>query len=304
MIDIKNNYDLYSDINQSLEYAKNLKPHKSKDKIILHFYWRVPFDFGRKQLLPIKSALINNYELNKDNLEINLWSNVDLSDNEYLKPLKDFINIKIWNPIEEIKGTILEENINYYQQNIIYDDRNWIASDFFRLLCLHKYGGFYFDMDVLILRDLSPLNNLEFLYQWGSSGTTPQEPNIFYNGAIMRLNKDSDASIKLLKETLNLRSAGGTTNWSSTIYSKITDDNLNYLPCAWFNTEWALSNNDRINYYNNINYEMTSFKKEDNINLFDGAFTWHWHNKWHDAIEEGSKFEILENKINEKFNRL
>lgn len=301
MIDIKNNYNLYSDINQSLDYALSLKPFKLKDKIILHFYWRVPLDFGRKQLLPIKSALVNNYELNKDNLEINLWSNVDLSDNEYLKPLKDFINIKVWNPIEEIKGTILEENIDYYKQNIIYDDRNWIASDFFRLLCLHKYGGFYFDMDVLILRDLSPLNNLQFLYQWGSSGTTIQEPNIFYNGAIMRLNKNSDASIKLLKETLNLRSAGGTTNWSSTIYSKINDDNLNYLPCAWFNTEWALSNNDRINYYNNVNYEMTSFKKEDNINLFDGAFTWHWHNKWYDIIEEGSKFQILENIINQKF---
>ena len=60
----------------------------------------------------------------------------------------------------------------------------------------------------------------------------------------------------------------------------------------------------KINYYNNINYEMTSFKKEDNINLFDGAFTWHWHNKWNDNIEEGSKFEILEKITNENFIKL
>lgn len=304
MIDIKSNYELYSDTKKSLDFAKKLIPIKSDKKIVIHFYWRVPLDFGRKQVLPIKSALINNYELNRENLEINLWSNADLSENEYLKPIKKFINIKVWNPIDEIKGTILEENIDYYKQNITYDDRNWIASDFFRLLCLHKYGGFYFDMDVLILRDLSPLNNLEFLYQWGSSGTTSNEPNIFYNGAIMRLDKESSASIKLLKETLNLRSAGGTTNWSSTIYSKINDDNIKYLPCAWFNTEWSLSDKDRLFYYNKINYEMTSFKKEDNINLFDGAFTWHWHNKWYDNIEEGSKFEILEKIINEKINNL
>jgi hypothetical protein len=304
MINIKNNYDLFSDIVKSLNFTKNLIPYKSENKIIVHFYWRVPLEFGRKQVLPIKSVLVNNYDINKNNLEINLWSNVDLSDNEYLKELKDYINIKVWDPFEELKGTILEENIDYYKQNIIHDSKNWIASDFFRLLCLHKYGGFYFDMDVLILRDLSPLNNLEFLYQWGSSGTTPNEPNIFYNGAIMRLNKESSASLKLVKETLNIRSAGETTNWSSIIYSKIIDNNLNYLPCAWFNTEWCLNDNDRINFFNDINYNMTVFKKENNIELFEGAFTWHWHNKWTEPIEEGSKFETLEKKINEKYKKI
>ena len=295
MVNIKNNYELYNDFNLSLEYAKSLTSIKSDSKMVLHFYWRVPLDFGRKQVLPIKSALVNNYDLNKDNLEINLWSNVDLSDNVYLSSIKDFINIKVWNPLEEIKGTILEEHIDYYRDNIIFDDKNWIAGDFFRLLCLHKYGGFYFDMDVLILRDLSPLNKYEFLYQWGSSGTTLQEPNIFYNGAIMRLEKESNASAKLLEQTLHTRSASDTTNWSSTIYSKVNDSNLQHFPCAWFNTEWCLKD---------PNYIMTPFKKEKEVRLFDGAFTWHWHNRWSDEIEEGSKFQILEVDINNRLENI
>ena len=247
-------------------------------------------EFGRKQVLPIKSAIVNNYELNKDNLEINLWSNVDLSDNEFLLPIKNFINIKMWDPFEEMKGTILESHINYYKNNIVYDDKNWISGDFFRLLCLHKYGGFYFDMDVLILRDLSPLNNYEFLYQWGASGTQTSEPNIFYNGAIMRLDKKSNASLKLLKETLNINSGGGT-QWSSTLYPRIQDDNLNYFPCAWFNTEWTLKD---------PSYNFDPFKKSGRNDLFDGAFTWHWHNKWNDEIEIDSKWQILEEIIEEK----
>ena len=108
MVNIKDNYELYDDFKLSLEYVKNLVPVKTESKMILHFYWRVPLEFGRKQVLPIKSALVNNYDLNKDNLEINLWSNVDLSDNIHLSSIKDFINIKIWNPLDEIKGTILE----------------------------------------------------------------------------------------------------------------------------------------------------------------------------------------------------
>ena len=293
MVNIKDNYDLYDDYKKSIDYAKKLNTTKLKEKIVIHFYWRVPMDFGRKQVLPIISAIVNNYDNNYDNLEINLWSNIDLTDNEYIKPIKKFINIKIWDPIEEIKGTILEENIDYYKQNIKYDAKNWIASDFFRLLCLHKYGGFYFDMDVLILRDLSPLNDLQFVYQWGSSGTTEIEPNIFYNGAIMRLDSNSDASVKLLLETLKIPSAEST-NWSSIIYSKIDDEKMNYLPCAWFNTEWCLKDD---------NYIFEPFKRTD-FNMFDGAFTWHWHNKWNDDIEIGSKFYILETKFYEKLKEI
>jgi hypothetical protein len=171
-----------------------------------------------------------------------------------------------------------------------YDEKNWIEGDFFRLLCLHKYGGFYFDQDMIILRDLSPLNNIQFLYQWGSSGTTSKEKNIVFNGAAMRMDALSKVSCELLLETTKI-SPGGT-NWSSVIYSKVIDRDLYHLPCAWFNTEWCLKD---------PNYVFDPFKKRGRTDVFDGAFSWHWHNKWNEDVEEGSKFQILEDLINKKF---
>ncbi len=292
MININDNYELYSNNIESLRYAGELEPIKLDTKMIIHYYWRVPLDFGRKQAAVLKSAIVNNYLLNGDNLEINLWSNVDLSNNIYLQDIKRFINIKIWDPIEEIKGTILEPNIDYYKSQIRYDGKNWIAGDFFRLLCLHKYGGFYFDFDVMILRDISPLNKYEFLYQWGSSGTTNNEPNIFYNGACMRLNYNSSASRNLLTHTLRINSSESTA-WSSQLYSMVSDSNLHYFPCAWFNTEWCLSE---------PNYNFDPFKVTGRTDMHNGAFTWHWHNRWLDDIEDGSKFQLLESDVNKKFN--
>ena len=84
MVNIKDNFDLYDKYQVSLEFAKTLKPYRTDSKMVFQLYWRVPMDFGRKQALIIKSIITSHYDLNKDNIEINLWSNVDLSDNEYL----------------------------------------------------------------------------------------------------------------------------------------------------------------------------------------------------------------------------
>jgi hypothetical protein len=83
--------------------------------------------------------------------------------------------------------------------NEINDSNCYLEGDVFRLLVLHKYGGIYIDMDVLILRDLSPLNELEFLYQWGTSGFNSNEPEMTMNGAIMRLDKNSSLSKEFLE---------------------------------------------------------------------------------------------------------
>jgi SAM-dependent methyltransferase len=44
------------------------------------------------------------------------------------------------------------------------------------------------------------------------------------------------------------------------------------------------------------------FKKgKDSDKFFPGAFTWHWHNKWDAPIEIGSKFQLLEKKVNDEY---
>lgn len=291
MIDITTHNNFYGFKNkqpyESLNFASQLPNTDLKKN--LHFYWRVPREFSRKQVLPIKSAIVNNCH----NTDIYLWSNVDLSNNIYLQPLLPYIKLKIWNPIEELKNSFLSNKLDFFINHKIDDEKCWLGGDLFRLLCLYKYGGIYIDMDMVVLRDLSPLFLYNFLYQWGSSGTTQQEPELIINGAIMSFNKNND-NLKTILETLtNTQPIQNSFCWGRDLYGKTRDKDTYVFPCAWFNTEWGFG------------IPLEPFKKSPISNeLYNGAFTWHWHNKWDDNIEEGSKFEILENLINIKFMEL
>jgi hypothetical protein len=300
MIDISTNRELYlfdsvERVFQSLEYAKSLPIPDWQEETIFHFYWRVPKEFGRKQALPVKSAVVTQ-DLSKT--KIVLWSNVDLSDNPYVKPLLPFIELKIWNLEEEVKNTPLEHS--KVIKGVVDDPLCYLGGDLFRLLCLYKYGGVYIDMDVVVLRDFLPILPYEFMYQWGSSGTVPTggEPILKQNGAIMRLKADSILAKDLLKELELTPAKPNTTCWGTELYHKVWNKNKNWItfPCAWFNTEWGMSRT--------IQPFKKNFEGNESSELFDGAFTWHWHNKWDEPIQDGCKFQILENLVEEKFRQL
>jgi hypothetical protein len=285
-------YDSLDRVKTSLAFANNL-PSIYDGKTTFHFYWRVPGPFERKQVLPIKSSIVTQ---NRDKVDFILWSNTDLSTNEYVKPLLPYITLKQWNLRDEVRDTPLE---NAGVLNGTVDDPLcYLGGDIFRLLCLYKYGGVYIDMDVAVLRDLNPLLAYEFMYQWGSSGTTKSEPDLRQNGAVMRMFAGSRLATDLLNELRNTPGNPNSTCWGTDLYKKVYQHNRNWytFPCAWFNTEWGLG------------IPLQPFKKNQNGNdsseLFDGAFTWHWHNKWKDEIEPGSKFYILEQLIDERFRAL
>lgn len=272
---------------KSLEFAKKL-PKSENSKMKFHCFWRVPKEFGRKQLAVIKSIIVNH---NRD-VEINLWSNVDLSTNEYISEVLPYINLKLWNLENEIVGTILED-CEFMKSDIVNDSNCYLEGDVFRLLVLHKYGGIYIDMDVLVLRDMAPLNNFEFLYQWGTSGFNSDEPEITMNGAIMRLNKKSNLSEEFLQILKNTPPYKNSFIWGNKMYSKVRNNDLLVLPGVWFNSEWGFEGTS-----------LNPFKNIGEVELFDGAFTWHWHNRWDETIEVGSKFYVLEELHNNIFKEL
>lgn len=298
MISIESNRELYlfdtvERVRRSLDFAKSLTEPSIVEPVTFHFYWRVPKEFSRKQVLPIKSAIVSQ---KLTNTKFILWSNVDLKNNEYLKPLLPFIETRIWDINEQSKSSPLE-NANMLK-GLIDDPLCYLGGDLFRLLCLHKHGGVYIDMDVVVLRDFSPILPYEFMYQWGASGTFENEPVIRQNGAIMRLKAYSQLCHDLLNELARTPANPNTTCWGTDLYHKVRQHNKNWtvLPCSWFNTEWGFG------------IPLEPFKKNfsgnDSSELYDGAFTWHWHNKWEDQIEEGSKFQILEDKVEQQFRKL
>jgi len=300
MIDIETHKELYlfdsiERVKTSLEYAKQLPPSGFTEPTTFHFYWRVPKDFSRKQVLPIKSSIVSQ---NLKTTKFILWSNVDLKDNPLVKPLLPFIETRIWDLKQESKNTPLD-NANVLR-GVVDDPLCYLGGDLFRLLCLHKYGGVYIDMDVVVLRDFEPILQHEFMYQWGSTGTIPtgNEPVLKQNGAIMRLKSHSQLSHDLLNELVNTPANPNTTCWGTELYHKVWKKNKNWItfPCAWFNTEWGMGRT--------IQPFKKNFEGNESSELFDGAFTWHWHNKWDEEIQDGCKFQILENIVEEKFKQL
>lgn len=291
---INDDRDLYASdkVNylRSLEVAKSL-PIVSNEKMVFHCFWRVPGEFEKKQLAVLKSIIVSHLD-ELDNIEINLWSNVDLTTNPYFMEVSEFVKFRNWDLQSELKGTILEGH-PYMTLEYIGDALCYLEGDLFRLLVLHKYGGFYIDMDVLVLRNMRPLNNYEFLYQWGSSGFEVDHPNITMNGAVMRFNKGSSLSEEALTILGHIPPAKNTMNWGSGLYSKITSEELMVFPGVWFNSEWGREG--AMDWY---------MINRGRVDMYDGAFTWHWHNKWNVVPEVGSKFQILEHMISNKFSTI
>jgi hypothetical protein len=257
---------------------------KNKE-LIFHCLWRVPGDFGRKQAAVLKSIIVNHFE-HLDNLKIYLWSNVDLSSNEVLIDFKTYITFKKWDYDTEKLGTPLENNKDLKNTDL-YDSLCWIESDIFRILILYKYGGFYIDMDVLILRNMLPLNDYEFVYQWGSSGNGTE--SFTMNNAIMRLNKGSQLANEILELITKTVIRKNYNCFGRDLFLQIKNNKILVLPCIWFNSEWVCSK-----------VPLNPFKNIGIIELFDGAYTWHWHNRWNHEIDSGSKFYFLESLHNLK----
>jgi hypothetical protein len=273
-INENDNYELYyENLDACLEYCKKIDENVNiKEKTNFHVFWNVGLPFSRKQTLNLKSYLCTQ---DIENTTYNLWSNVDLSDNEYLKPFLPFIKIRVYDPTFETKGTILENRTDIITAQ---DEKNWAKGDLFRLLILHKYGGVYTDVDVVFLRNFAPLINQEFMYKWGREKS-------MINGAVMRLFKQSKLSYQLLNEISSGPVVPNSTIWSTNLYEKVRKYNTNWtiFPSGFFNSEWQ-----------DVNLNTWNPMKKYDYSKYNGSFSWHWHNKWNDEVEEGSKWFDLE----------
>lgn len=284
----ENNPELYSmPIDRCLDFLKKIEDCeiKTDEKIIFHTYWHIGREFERKQILPLKSFLATQ---NLKTCELYVWSNVDLSNNEHIKDILPYITLKIYDPLKESIGTPVENNTRILDSK---DDICWLNGDLFRVLVLHNYGGVYYDMDVALLRDFSPILDQEFMYMWGFS---PKAAGI--NGAVMRLFKKSKLSYDLLNEISNSNPVPRSHVWNRELYVKVRNYNKDWtvFPSGFFNSEWQDDpeqnwGSDEKNAFNEIYYK-----------LYDGAFSWHWHNRWDNKIHPKSKWKKIENIIEKK----
>lgn len=272
---------------KALDYAKSFSD-TYEENVIFYLYW-IGENINYKHSVVVKSFLATQ---NLKYYKLVIYGDVSLEKNpifQEFENFKDNIEFRIFDVYEESKNTILEKSpyLQYIKNHTL---NAALESDFFRLLILYKYGGVYCDFDILFLRDLAPLLKYEFVYKWQNYSIGD-----LLNGAVMRLFKNSEISTQMIEKMYKTPPSISSLCWASNIYTSVAYDNKDLIvfPASFFNTEWQL----------NIPIEGFSLY-EYSDSLYDGAFTWHWHNRWNYPIIQNSKFDNLDKIITKKFQKI
>ena len=139
------------------------------------------------------------------------------------------------------------------------DGSNYLASDLLRVVVLQKYGGVYFDADVLLLRDLGPLLGEEFAYQWGAHCS-------WSNNAVVRLFANSSLGQRLAGAIAAApRAAPDSVAWGRDAWAQAAP--FLRFPACFFNPTWGT----------NFEGAAASLSNRSHPGRWRGAFAYHLH---------------------------
>lgn len=285
---IINQKDLY--LGKVSESQRKQSLHLLTEKTIFHAYWHGTF--GLKQAFSVKSFLCTQ---NQEHTELWLWLDAadgysQIETNPYLQELKSRIKILSWNADDEIANTPLLKIKKYINM-----PKNLAArGDDFRIISLYKYGGVYFDLDVMFLKDFTPLlMGHEFVYAW--------EYQPYANSALLYLRKNSYITNYLAQKFLERKEA---MPWVLFDYKDKKLANLRNYPCAFFDPLWGgycegMPFKEFADFFKRFD---NGYEKEPHINsykdFFPGAFAYHWHNKWDAKEFDDSYFGLFNCEFN------
>lgn len=263
-VDLLTHPELYSDYRKGIEYCSQI-PDESREAHF-HVQW-IGSDIGRMQFLTIK-AFCTSQPLSK----LTVWT-----DREYCGPQFPRVEFKVFDFQQEIQGTPFQGKKLYY----------W-NTDIMRMVYLSKYGGVHIDMDTVLLRDLGPFLDQEFFYTWGIRSDE-------IAGGVIHLFKDSPVTTLICQTIIK-----GDQGLFKELFTYVRSIHSFWVfPCAWFNTEWAISKYENDDHFQFIRSPVK--KNPYASEFYPGVFSWHWHNCWTSEIEKGSKWQLMEEYINKLY---
>jgi hypothetical protein len=278
--------ELYTDPQKALEWLRAIEDVVYPEVYHLHFYWRVPREFTKMQVLPIMSALVSQ----PSNCRVHVWSNRDLSNNEHYQLIHPYVYLHKYSPARLAMGSPIENMENILTAT---DVACWIDGDVFRNLVLYTVGGVYVDMDCVLLRDLSPLLQSEFVCQWGTELDK-------YSGAVMHLRSKSEYATELLECMVQYPPAADSTTYGCDLYDKPKSfKNLTVYPSSLYCPEWQRYI-DLTDGNEGDPFKVTPHSKE----MYPGSFAWHWFNRYDHKAAPGSKWDLMERTVRDRFDRL
>jgi hypothetical protein len=284
-ISYKSNPELYEDHKKCLAILSGINPESYSwptDIVLFHQYSEVT---NRKQLLAIESYFATQ---DQEHTKLVLWSDWNVRDNPLLAPYRERIDFRVFNPIELAKGTPLEGKNDVLLAD---DTKHYMKSGLLRFLALYKFGGIWFDIDMVLLRDLKPILDQEFAYVWERKfkDFTSFGPCAAFMGMKKKSEHATICIEELAKAPIIPNSVSRDCDMLKSVYRRRP---FTVFPSAFFNTEWQISDKagDKLR-------DGWFTKTADSTSLFLDAFAWHWHGtggtKSSYSVPEGCKFDLI-----------
>lgn len=268
------------------DFANTIQPvGEPTEHTIYHTYWRADLlEMGDKQRSTFRSFFATQ---NLNHSTVYLWSNSELSSpilTEIKSHFGDRLQVFVFNANELAKDTPLQD----FPYLTLKDSYAYLDGDIVRLLALYKYGGMWFDMDSLFIRDMQPLFEREWVGQWDCflPETCP------FNGAFMRFRKDSPYVCEMLADVATgALPRKGSTDWGSYMYYRVYRRLMANGKRPFDIIPWCFTDSVSCHPSNSMPqaFDEAKFSTERLMQVF--AF--HWHNKWNK--KPGSVFRFLDN---------
>ena len=263
-----------TDYNETIKLANELKGEYDKS-IIFHCFWNG--NLNDKHLNSVLSCYYFNVLNRKHKIILWLENNIP---NDINKEISKYCEIKEFSLDSEIKNTNFIEKKFYYCKQLSY------YSDVVRYLLLYNYGGCWFDLDCFFLRSFDPIFKYYekeiCVYQW--------ENQNYPNGAIFISLEPKCMKMKKNIEYIIKRNRGWGFQEARLTYDSELD--MLVLPCSWFDGCW-IKNPIFIEKEQFDNFFIKTDKNYNFENYFNGAFCYHWHNRWNKPIEDNSIMKQL-----------
>src|ERR1700680_4722187 len=189
---------LYTDYSYFKDHFDWPNQGDGSQPLIYHCYWQGRL--SRHHELSLRSLIATQ----SPPYRVWVWlpPNDVIENRPFLNLFAKFPNVefKAYVPEQEAIGTPYEQRIDLVAGRTSVPRRVALdISNYLRLLALAQYGGVYFDLDVLFLKDLRALCTQEFFSQWSNRP--------FGNNALMSFRSNSPNIRDLIERSIKLNTA-------------------------------------------------------------------------------------------------
>jgi len=259
-------------------------------RLLFHCYWTGVLN--ELHALSLKSLMVTQ----SPPYEIWLWMPPDdVRRNYAFTSSLPGVVVKEYLAAQESQGTVYEGQLGLLNGLDRFGGRR--ASNIanaFRILTLAKYGGVYFDLDVLFLKDMRDLCSVEFCYQWSDQA--------YANNGLLHFDADSRNIWALAERSITIGSCRSKALFRFEDVWKVLDG-VYVFPSFLFDPLWIAHDRGRVmnDYCNRFVEFFTSEARVSLSTFFPGSYAYHWHNRWDWPIRANTVIGYLRDEVDTLF---